>query len=177
MPDQDSVSQEAKDRKAFDELKQQLADSKVRAEKAEGALTALMKRDAARDALEGKVANPGQVSDLIAHQLADVELKDVAAHVVSEGFAPKLAAFVPAIPPPTLPPDGDAGEEVPAVEQPHGFNNPSPGTANGTQPLTGQTPIVAGSKEFDALIASGDRDAVEKAYKENRIISPTRPYQ
>lgn len=145
------------------------------------ALDDYRKRDAARTVLKGKVEDPDAVADLITPHLRDVPADQVAAHVASEQFAPRLAAFKTASSGPTPPvegetPPGEGGEPQPATES-SGFGaGPSPGQANGVTPLPGEQKIVVGSKEWNELVGSNDRDAIEAAYKAGRVVEAVRGF-
>lgn len=185
MPDKDPVlkSTEAADREAFDQIKAQRDQATAERDKATGALDTMMKvQDAAR-ALNGKVADPFTVAELIAPRLGEVKREDVAVHVTSDAFAPHLAAFRGLESPPTPPDGGDPPApgaeppaEPPAVEPAGGGFGPSPGTSAGTQPRPGKEAIVVGTPAYRELLA-GPPEAVKQAYDENRVVQPTRPFQ
>lgn len=173
-------STEAADRQAFDAIKQQRDAAMAERDTATKALDVMMKVHDASKALVGKVADPFAVAEMISNQLTDVKREDVATHVTSEAFAPKLAAFKAAEAPPP-PPQGEGegegeGSTPPPIEPPAGFGGPSPGQATGTQAINGQQPIVAGSQEWRDFIASNDEPTVKKAYDDGRIVSPARSF-
>lgn len=165
-----TVSQEAHDRVVRENaaLKEQIGT-------ATSSLVAYQKRDAARRALVGKVADPDSVADLITPHLADVEVSNIGEHIDSESFAPRLAAFAPASSVPPAP-TGAEGELPTAPTEPaNGFGNPSPGQDGGTQPPGEKAMIKFGSPEFKDLLAKSP-EAVEQAYKDGRVQEPQRPW-
>jgi hypothetical protein len=175
----ETVSQEAFDRVKREkaDLETKLAEANTQVADATVALADYQKRDAARTALKGKVADPDAVADLITPHLKDVETAKVAEHIASEGFQPRLAAFKAAETP--APPEGGDGEGagVTPAEEPGsgGFGGPSPGGDGGSQPVGGKTPIKVGSTEYYQLLA--DPAAYAQAEKDNRIVQATPAYR
>lgn len=159
-------------REERDEARAQLAE-------ATRVLSNYQRRDAAFLALEGKVENPFHVADLLAPHLGSVKVEDVGAHVLSEGFAPRLSAFkAPGGESPL--PTGEQleeGEETPATETPGFGGGPSfGGSGGGGQQVPQEQKIVVGSTEWQELLAGDDRGAIDAAYKAGRIIEPARGY-
>lgn len=175
-------SQEAADREAFDEIKRQRDEALSNSNTATKALDDMMKVHEASKALVGKVADPFTTAELLSPRLAEVAREDVASHVSSDAFAPHLAAFK-ALDPPTAP-TGEGGEgegegsgQTPATEAPGFGQGPSLGTSTGsTTPPPGGEKIVVGSDKWKELIASNDKELVQKAYDEGRILEPTRGF-
>ena len=173
-----TTSAEAEARKTIDGLNARIAELEGTLEKANQALETVQRRDIARTALKGKVADPDFAADMLAPHLRDIEPDKVADHIASEDFKPKLAGFVPAASTPTG--DGEAGEGEgtgTAATPPgaDGFGGPSPGNDSGTTVANnggaGQK-IRVGSAEYKALLS--DPEGMEKARKDGRIAEPAR---
>lgn len=160
----DAVSKEAferEQRKAAD-LEKQLAERDSQLAAASGALSDYQKRDRARSFLKDKVADPDTVADTLTPHLKDVGLDDLDAHFESEGFKQKVSVFREAAQPSETP------------EQPGGFGGPSPAGDSTAQPLGTKEPVRAGSAEWREQLKNPE--AMEAAYKENRVAEPTPPY-
>lgn len=179
MPDPETntpatVSTEAHERvkRENDQLKEKVAALEGQVGEATTALSDYQKRDAARTALKGKVKDPDTVADLLTVHLKDVPLENVAAHIASEDFAPRLTAFQPATPP--TPEDGGDGVTPPATTEPGAgaFGGPAPGNDTGTTTVVGggSDKITVGSAEYKALLK--DPQAYEVADKQGRIVNP-----
>lgn len=181
-PDTTTVSRER-----YEAVVRERDSLKETSEEAKNALISYQKRDAARDALKEKVEDPDSVADLIAPHLTDVDVADVADHIASDSFAPRLSAFKAATEPSTETTTsataGDEGEgegeeagAQPASEPSTPFSGPSPGQDAGTQSLGQKQPLKVGSEEWNELVRENKTEVIEQAYKEDRVIGPSRPF-
>lgn len=158
-----------------DSLKGQVEESK-------DSLTDYQKRDAARTALKGKVADVDVVADMITPFLTEVSLEDIGSHVSSDEFKPRLNAFAPAATPSTSTGgDGEATSESgtvdAAVEETGGFGGPSPGGADGTKALDSKTDKIAtNSPEYQEAIRTDNTEQIEKWDKAGQLETPARPW-
>jgi len=170
----ETVSKEAHERvvRERDSLKEQL-------DKATGALGSYTKRDKAREALKGKVADPDAIADLVTPHLTDVDLDAIPDFLGQDRFK---ALFTTSPTPSNGEPAGDGegtGEEPPGAAEPaqHGFGGPSPANAGSGGPQVGaEEKMEVGSPQYKALIASGDEEAIKAAYDKGLVSTPTRPY-
>lgn len=171
----DPISQER-----YDAVVRERDAANAKAEERGVALIDLQKRNAAATALTGKVANPDGVADMVTQFLTDVKVEDVADHIGSDEFKPRLANFQPAAPPPSTDEggktEGEGGTSTAAVEEPGSFGGPSPGGTTGTQTLESKTMIKVGSPEYQTAIANNDVEQLEKWEKDGLLVSPVRPW-
>lgn len=174
MPDPETnkpaeVSTEAHERVQREnaQLKEKVQALEGQVGEATSTLSDYLKRDAARGALKDKVKDPDTVADLITAHLKDVPVENVAEHIGSEDFAPRLSAFQPA----DSQPDPENETPPPAQEPGAGaFGGPAPGNDTGTQPTNaGGEKIVVGSPAYRALL--NDPKAYETAEKQGRIVN------
>lgn len=165
----DSISREA-----YERIKRERDEAKAQAAEFGTALKDYARREKARTALKGRVADPDMVADLLTPHLKDTEPDQVAELIGSEGFKAKLAPFQPPAPPPA--PAGEEGggtEPTPAIE-PNGFGaGPSPGSdASAPTPEGGTDKIQAGSDQWRRMVRT-DPEGLKKAYEENRVVEPS----
>lgn len=171
MPTDQEQQSEIISRERYEAVKRERDEAKAQAAQLGDALKDHVRRDKARVALKGRVADPDTVADLLTPFLKDVEPDQVAAHVTSEEFKPRLSPFQPPAPPPAPTGEGE-GTPAPAIE-PTGFGaGPSPGgDASAPSPEGGDNKIHAGSPEWRRMIHT-DPAGLKKAYEENRVVEP-----
>lgn len=172
MPTDQEQQSEIISRERYEAVKRERDELKTQVGELGVALKDHVRRDKARVALKGRVADPDSVADLLTPFLKDVEPDQVAAHVTSEEFKPRLSPFQPPAPPPAPAGEGD-GSTQPAIE-PGGFGaGPSPGgDASAPAPQGGDNKIYAGSAEWKRMVHT-DPDGLKKAYEENRVVEPS----
>ena len=174
----ETISQER-----YDAVKRKRDAAVATAEERGNALIDLQKRNVAVTALTGKVADPNGVADTVTQYLTDVKVEDVATHIASDEFKPRLAIFEkPATPPPPPGVEGEAATEggtteTAAVEDAAGFGGPSPGGTTGTQALSTETKKIAtDSPEYQEAIRTDNSEQIEKWDKAGQLETPTRPW-
>lgn len=166
-------------REAFERIKRERDDLKAKAGELGETLTSYIRREKARAALRDKVADPDTVADLLAPHLKDIDPDQVADHVLSDAFAPKLAPFLPKEPtPPSAPSgDGEGGQTPQPAIEPNGFGaGPSPGGAgDAPTPSNPGNQIRVGSEEWNRMVQANDKEGIKKAYEEGRVVSSSAP--
>lgn len=178
---QDKEQPETISQERYDAVMRERDASKTQVEEARNALDDYQKRDAARTALKGKVADPDAVADMITPHLADVKTEDVGDHIASDEFKPRLATFQP-LSTQTTSTGGDGetieegGTTTPAVEEPGSFGGPSPGGTTGTQSLETTTKIKSDSPEYQEAVRTDNVEQIKKWIKDGQLETPARPW-